>query len=227
MLDTPGILDQPLEDRNIIEMQAVTALAHLRAAIIYVLDISEQCNHSLEEQLELFKSIRPLFANKPVIVGINKIDILSYDDLPEEKRAVLDYFEKEGVPRVYMSTKEQNGVSALRNAACDLLLAHRVEIKLKSKKVDGVMNRLRVAMPKPRDDVERPPCIPPAALARLEAKANGEAMPPSVRFNNRKLERQLEIDMGDDYKLDLKSYPFRLTFNESLIAVAFDRELPP
>lgn len=51
MIDTPGILDQPLEERNTIEMQAVTALAHLRAAIIYVMDVSEQCNYSLEEQV--------------------------------------------------------------------------------------------------------------------------------------------------------------------------------
>lgn len=64
MIDTPGILDHPLEERNVIEMQAVTALAHLRAAVLYFLDVSEQCGHSLEEQLSLFNSIKPLFANK-------------------------------------------------------------------------------------------------------------------------------------------------------------------
>ena len=42
MIDTPGILDQPLEHRNTIEMQAITALAHLRAAVLYVMDLSEQ-----------------------------------------------------------------------------------------------------------------------------------------------------------------------------------------
>lgn len=51
VIDTPGILDQPLEERNTIEMQAVTALAHLRAAILYVMDPSEQCNYSLEDQV--------------------------------------------------------------------------------------------------------------------------------------------------------------------------------
>lgn len=64
MIDTPGILDHPLDQRNIIEMQAVTALAHLRAAILYILDPSGQCGHSLEEQIALFNSIRPLFSNK-------------------------------------------------------------------------------------------------------------------------------------------------------------------
>lgn len=63
-MDTPGILDHPLEERNTIEMQAITALAHLRAAVLYVTDVSEQCGHTLQQQLELFNSIRPLFANK-------------------------------------------------------------------------------------------------------------------------------------------------------------------
>lgn len=64
VVDTPGILDHPLEERNTIEMQAITALAHLRAAVLYVMDVSEQCGHTLLQQLELFNNIRPLFANK-------------------------------------------------------------------------------------------------------------------------------------------------------------------
>lgn len=51
VIDTPGILDHPLEDRNVIEMQAVTALAHLRAAVLYFFDISEYCGHTIEEQV--------------------------------------------------------------------------------------------------------------------------------------------------------------------------------
>lgn len=64
VIDTPGILDHPLEDRNTIEMQAITALAHLRAAVLYVMDVSEQCGHGLQAQLELFRNIRPLFVGK-------------------------------------------------------------------------------------------------------------------------------------------------------------------
>ena len=51
VVDTPGILDHSLEDRNTIEMQAITALAHLRAAVLYIMDVSEQCGHTLEQQV--------------------------------------------------------------------------------------------------------------------------------------------------------------------------------
>lgn len=45
-------------------MQAVTALVHLRSAVVYIMDPSEQCGYSFEEQIKLFESIKPLFANK-------------------------------------------------------------------------------------------------------------------------------------------------------------------
>merc|ERR1712076_358593 len=92
VIDTPGILDHPLEERNTIEMQAVTALAHLRAAVLFVLDISEQCGYSLEAQKSLFDNIKPLFNNKPLIVVANKADIWR-DALNEEKQAILKTFE--------------------------------------------------------------------------------------------------------------------------------------
>jgi nucleolar GTP-binding protein len=57
-------------------MQAVTALAHLKAAILYMMDASEMCDRSLEQQIHLFEQIQPLFANKPVFVGLNKSDLM-------------------------------------------------------------------------------------------------------------------------------------------------------
>jgi nucleolar GTP-binding protein len=55
---------------NTIEMQSVTALAHLRSCILYFIDCSEQCGYTLEAQINLYNSIKPLFTGKVVyIVG--------------------------------------------------------------------------------------------------------------------------------------------------------------
>merc|ERR1719311_735486 len=72
VIDTPGILDHPLEDRNTIEMTAITALAHLPAAVLFFVDISEMCGYTLATQVALFDSIKPLFKGKPLLVLLNK-----------------------------------------------------------------------------------------------------------------------------------------------------------
>ena len=71
-------------------MQSITALAHLRAAVLYVLDISEQCGHSLAQQAALFHSIKPLFANKPLLVVANKVDVTQLESLAPADKALID-----------------------------------------------------------------------------------------------------------------------------------------
>ncbi|XP_034477865.1 nucleolar GTP-binding protein 1 [Drosophila innubila] len=198
VIDTPGILDHPLEERNVIEMQAITALAHLRACVLYFMDISEQCGHSLEEQIQLFESIKPLFTNKPLILAINKIDILTLEDMPPERQAIITKLQEDKqVPVMFMSTVQETGVMEVKTEACERLLSYRVDQKMRTKKVDNILNRLHVAMPAPRDEKVRAPCIPAQALARLEQNA-------SKAERKRKLEKEIEEEMGDDYTLDLK-----------------------
>ncbi|CAD1474489.1 unnamed protein product, partial [Heterotrigona itama] len=194
VVDTPGILDHPLEERNVIEMQAITALAHLRAAVLYFCDISEQCGHSLEEQVKLFESIKPLFANKPLTVVVNKVDILHLEELPPDKRALLKSLDGKDVPVLEMSTITDFGVMDVKIQACERLLAFRVDQKIRTKKVEGLLNRLHVAQPVPRDEKIRAPCIPEGVLRKRR-----EALK-----EKRKLEREIEEEMGDDYVLDLK-----------------------
>ncbi|KAJ7322183.1 hypothetical protein JRQ81_018470 [Phrynocephalus forsythii] len=198
VVDTPGILDHPLEERNTIEMQAITALAHLRAAVLYVMDISEQCGHSLEAQLELFQNIKPLFANKPLIIVANKCDVKRISELSEEDQKMFADLEADGIPVVETSTLTEEGVIQVKTEACDRLLAHRVDTKMKGNKVNDVLNRLHLAVPTKRDDKERPPFIPEGALLRKKRM--------EVDVPKKKLEKELEMELGDDYVLDLRKY---------------------
>uniref|UniRef100_A0A452F4M4 Nucleolar GTP-binding protein 1 n=1 Tax=Capra hircus TaxID=9925 RepID=A0A452F4M4_CAPHI len=174
VVDTPGILDHPLEDRNTIEMQAITALAHLRAAVLYVMDLSEQCGHGLVEQLELFRNLRPLFVNKPLIVVANKCDVKRISELSEDNQKIFLDLQTEGFPVVETSTLTEEGVIRVKTEACDRLLAHRVETKMKGNKVNEVLNRLHLAVPSRRDDKERPPFIPEGVVARRKRMELGE-----------------------------------------------------
>jgi nucleolar GTP-binding protein len=199
IIDTPGILDHPLEDRNVIEMQAITALAHLRACVLYVMDISEQCGHTLAEQVALFESIKPLFANKPLLVVINKVDILKIDELDEvRKNAISSLLNNPEIPLLQMSTVTEEGVMEVKVEACERLLGFRVDHKMKTRKVENILNRLHVAMPEKRDNKERPPCIPENVLKKREFEAEIK--------EKKRLLKHVEEEMGDDYITDLKQH---------------------
>lgn len=203
VIDTPGILDRPFEDRNIIEMCSITALAHLRAAILFFLDVSGSCGYSIAQQAALFHSIKSLFMNKPLIVVCNKTDLQPLEGISEEDMKLVKEMKAEALKTLVgqggeatdddsvllsMSTLTEEGVIAVKNAACERLLNQRVEIKMKSKKINDCLNRFHVAVPKPRDQKERPPCIPPAVL---EAKAKQAA-----EKEKRKTEKELENENG-------------------------------
>mmetsp|Transcript_18243 Transcript_18243/g.25283 ORF Transcript_18243/g.25283 Transcript_18243/m.25283 type:complete len:672 (+) Transcript_18243:130-2145(+) len=205
VIDTPGILDRPLEDRNTIEMQSITALAHLRACVLYVVDISEQCGYSLKQQASLFHSISPLFANKPLMVVCNKTDVTSLASLSEEDKELVrgmhavtckDEFGNiqsdldaslEAVPT--MSTLTEVSVSQVKALACEKLLSSRVEMKLKGRGASEALNRIHVALPAPRDGAARPPVIP-QALEQVRTLREG---PGGER---RRTERDLQEEHG-------------------------------
>ncbi len=208
VVDTPGILDHSLEERNTIEMQAITALAHLRAAILFVMDISEQCGHSIEEQLELFNNIKPLFGNKPLLVALNKVDILRPEELRKDAQAAIAKFESEGVVVVPMSTVTEEGLTTIKTRACDMLLSHRVEVKMKGKKMPEILNRLHVATPTQGDSIDRPPFIPPGAKRRrshpVDIAADDVELQGLPAGKRKMLEKEIELELGDEYFLDMK-----------------------
>lgn len=91
---------------------------------------------------------------------LSKSDILKLKDLPADRREAFKPFEQEGVPLLEMSSHTGDGVMQVKTDACDALLAYRVDQKLRTKKVENVLNRLHVAVPAQRDGKPRPPCIP-------------------------------------------------------------------
>lgn len=75
VVDTPGLLDRPLEDRNPAEKQAVLALRYLANAVVYVFDPSNHCGYPIEEQLGVYRELLENF-DVPVMPVVNKLDLL-------------------------------------------------------------------------------------------------------------------------------------------------------
>ncbi|KAI5926147.1 nucleolar GTP-binding protein 1 [Camillea tinctor] len=212
VIDTPGILDHPLEEMNTIEMQSITAIAHLRSAILYFMDISEQCGYSIHAQIQLFRSIKPLFANKLVFIVVNKIDILRPEELDAKTSGELESLLSSGeVELLKLSCNTQEGVQEVKNAVCERLLAERVAQKLKAgtnasgavgSRLADVMTRIHVAQP--MDGVVRETFVPDAVQTlkkyskddperRLLARDMEEANGGAGVFN---------VDLKADYILD-------------------------
>jgi nucleolar GTP-binding protein len=102
IVDTPGLLDRPAEERNDIENQAVSALTHLADAIVFVVDASGYCGYPLDDQLELRDALAEQFADVPVLTVCNKSDLSTDVDAD-----------------AYMSVENGENVDEMLDAAVD------------------------------------------------------------------------------------------------------------
>ncbi|ORY10327.1 nucleolar GTP-binding protein-like protein [Clohesyomyces aquaticus] len=205
-IDTPGILDHPLEEMNTIEHQSICAIAHLRASIMYFMDLSEQCGYSVSAQIALFHSIKPLFANKLVFIVINKIDLMRPEDLDPETQEQLQGMLKSGeIELLQLSCTTTEGVMNVRNAACDRLLATRNAEKLKggtnssgepTGRLGDLLRRIHVAQP--MGGVVRETFIPEAVKNKMKFDKDDPNRPL--------LERDLEEEHGGPgvYNINLR-----------------------
>lgn len=81
ILDTPGLLDRPIFERNEIELQAITALTRLDAVVLFMVDPSQSCGYLIEEQLNLAKDIEQKI-ELPMIIVANKSDREEFSEIP-------------------------------------------------------------------------------------------------------------------------------------------------
>lgn len=78
LIDTPGVLDR--EARNPIEKQAATALKHLSDKVLFVVDPSETCGYTLEQQKDLLERVKKEL--KPdVMIVYSKADLKAHKGL--------------------------------------------------------------------------------------------------------------------------------------------------
>ena len=79
VVDTPGILDRPADERNPIEQKAISALTHLADIIVYLLDPSQTCGYDLQGQNNILSSIKELFTDHDIIEVETKSDLKRSD----------------------------------------------------------------------------------------------------------------------------------------------------
>jgi len=125
MVDTPGLLDRPMDDRNAIELQAIAAIRHVGSLCIFLMDISEKCGTSIEDQNNLLDEVKVLLPEIDMIVVVSKADLM--EPLPvnwDEVKQFESEWDGEGEPYlpvlldeegcVTISAMEEVGVTALR-----------------------------------------------------------------------------------------------------------------
>ncbi len=84
-IDTPGLLDRKMSERNPIERKAISALRHLAGMIVFVVDATETSGFSLQEQKHLLQEIQQEFGKKTIVV-LNKADISSAEQIEKAKK---------------------------------------------------------------------------------------------------------------------------------------------
>ena len=86
VMDTPGLLDRPEEDRNEMEKLTFASLLHLPTAVIFVIDPSglsgEKSN--LDAQLNVRNYLRGRFPKRPWLDVISKADLDISDDVKKK-----------------------------------------------------------------------------------------------------------------------------------------------
>ncbi len=93
VVDTPGLLDRPFRDRNLIERQSIISIRHISDIILFMFDISKDATISLEEQFNLFEDIEKEFPNVLIIRVLNKTDLLSEEEIIEGKKTLKTQFQ--------------------------------------------------------------------------------------------------------------------------------------
>jgi nucleolar GTP-binding protein len=126
IVDTPGILDRPMAQRNEIEREAIAALKYLAHVIIFMVDPSEACGWTFDQQLNLLAEVRKMFPMNPILIAINKVDLtqpeklaVAREKLPESHEIIA--IEGIGVEKLMRDAVEEVDLTPLQETVDDYL----------------------------------------------------------------------------------------------------------
>ena len=113
---------------------------------------------------------------------VNKIDQQPWETLEAEKQQKVQALADDAnCSLMTMSNVSEKGVSEVKIAACDKLLNARVDARISGNKIDGILNRLQVTNPAPRDNVQRQPFIPESVQRARESGTINRPTPQRSR----------------------------------------------
>ena len=113
MVDTPGLLDRPMTERNPIEMQAIAALEHIGDVLLFLVDSTEGSSMSQQEQAHLLSEVRGLMSERPMIVVQSMSDIL--ESVPEGAETLISAVTGEGTEELRTRLIETIGADEIPN----------------------------------------------------------------------------------------------------------------
>jgi len=130
LVDTPGLLDRPMDERNEIEMQAIAALEHTGSLVVFLMDYSGTSGTDVKSQERLLGEVKSLLSTKYILEVDAKADL--FDELPPEWENVADLeaqISSGNIPENYdLMINEKTGrptFSAEKNVGLELI---RLEI---------------------------------------------------------------------------------------------------
>jgi nucleolar GTP-binding protein len=104
IVDTPGILDRTIEERNEIELRAIAALKTLATTILFIYDFTQI--DSIISQKNLFDQISQNFQEIPMLLMCSKADLLSENQKTELQHFLEHNFTQSNVQILSMHDKE-------------------------------------------------------------------------------------------------------------------------
>ena len=112
MVDTPGLLDRPMKERNQIEMQAIAALEHLGDVLLFLIDRTDESTTQISEQERLLEEVRGLLSDRQVLVVSTKSDLIEGEEIQDDHR---------------ISSITGEGLEELREVLIEIIDADKIE----------------------------------------------------------------------------------------------------